>query len=81
MTVKPVKIASIIRSAGIILLPTVLSEIDFMYSTKESENKDAEYNFCSGKFAENEQGEIWIKCFCWIFTGIENAKYTYDFYK
>ena len=32
----------------------VLYEIDFMYSTKESENKDAECIFCNGKFSENE---------------------------
>ena len=53
------KIASITASARIILLPTVLPEIDFMYSTKESENKDAvECIFCNGKFSENEEGEI-----------------------
>ena len=34
-----------------------------MYSTKESENRDAECIFCNGKFSEDEQGEIWIKCF------------------
>ena len=37
-----------------------LSEIDFMYSTKESENKDSECIFCNGKCSEDEQGEIWI---------------------
>ena len=36
----------------------VLSEIDFMYSTKESENKDAECIFCNGKFSKDEQGQI-----------------------
>ena len=36
-----------------------------MYSTKKSENKDAECIFCNGKFSEDEQGEIWIKCFRW----------------
>ena len=43
----------------------VLSQIDFMYSTKESENKDAECIFCNGKFSKDEQEEIWIKCFSW----------------
>ena len=43
----------------------VLSEIDFMYSTKELENKDAECFFYNGKFSEDEQGEMWIKCFSW----------------
>ena len=41
-----------------ILLPTIISEIDFIYSTKESKNKDAVYIFCNGKFSEDEQGEI-----------------------
>ena len=36
----------------------VLSQIDFMYSTKESENKDAECIFCNGKFSEDEREEI-----------------------
>ena len=31
----------------------LLSEIDFMYSIKESQNKDAGYIFCNGKFSEN----------------------------
>ena len=31
----------------------------------QSENKDAECIFCNGKFSEDEQGEIWIKCFSW----------------
>ena len=44
---------------------TVLSEMDFIHSTKESGNKDAEYIFYNGKFSEDEQGEIWIKCFSW----------------
>ena len=41
----------------------VLSEIDFMYSTEESENKDVECVFCNGKFSEDERGKIWIKYF------------------
>ena len=41
----------------------VLPEIGFMYSTKESENKDAECIFCNGKFSEDEIEEIWIQCF------------------
>ena len=41
----------------------VVPEIDFMYSIKESENKDAGCIFCSGKFSEDERGEIWIKSF------------------
>ena len=42
----------------------VSSEIDFMYSTKESEYKDVEWIFCNGNFSEDERGENWIKCFC-----------------
>ena len=42
-----------------------LSEIDFMYSTKESENKDVECISCNENFSEDVQGEIWIKCFSW----------------
>ena len=61
MTLKPEKNANIIA----ILLPTVLPEIDFMYASKKSENKDAECIFCNGKFSEDEQGEIWINCFSW----------------
>ena len=59
----------------------VLPEIDFMYSTKESENKDAECIFCNGKFSEDERGDIWINyfgCSLWghlDFTGTENAEY------
>ena len=56
MTDKPKKIVSI-TSVIIILLPTVLSEIKFVYSTKESEKNDAE---CNGKFSEVEQEETWI---------------------
>ena len=52
-------------NARIILLPTVLSEIDFMYSTEESENKDIEWIFYNGKFSEDEQRKIWTKCFSW----------------
>ena len=36
----------------------VLSEINFMNSTKESENKDAECIFSNGKFSEDQLGEI-----------------------
>ena len=49
-----------ITSAKMILLPIVLPEIYFMYSTKESKNKDVEIIFCYGKFSENEQEEISI---------------------
>ena len=41
----------------------ILSEIDFVYSTQESENKASECFICNGKFFEDERGEIWIKCF------------------
>ena len=64
MTVKQKKIASVFAIARI-LLPITLSEIDFMYSIKESASKDGKikkqvkYIFCSGKFSEEEQGEIW----------------------
>ena len=57
----------------------VLSEIDFMSSTKESENKDTECVFCNGKFFEDERTEIWIKSFScslwahWECTGAQNA--------
>ena len=59
----------------------VLSGIDFMYSTKESENKNAECIFCNGKFSEDERGKIWVKCFScslWVdldCTAAENKKY------
>ena len=65
----------------------VLSEFDFMCSTKESENKDAEYIFYKGKFSEYERGEISMKCFsCSLWTHLdstaaENAGYICDFYK
>ena len=65
----------------------VLSEIDFIYSNKESENKDAECIFCNGKFSKDERGEIWIKCFsCSLWapldcTTAESAEYICDFYK
>ena len=65
----------------------VLSETDFMYSTKESENKDADCIFSNGKFSDDEQREIWIKCFncsLWLqldCTAAENAEYICDFYK
>ena len=36
----------------------VLSEIDFMYSTKESGKKEAECVFYNGNFFEDEGGEI-----------------------
>ena len=64
-----------------------LSETDFLNSTKESKNKDAECMFCNGKFSEDEQGEIWIKSFsCSLCAPLdcavaENAEYIYDFYK
>ena len=35
-----------------------LSETDFMHSTNESENKDAECIFCNGKFSEDEEIEF-----------------------
>ena len=41
----------------------VLSEIDFMYLTKESGNKDAECIFCNAKVFEDDREEVWIKCF------------------
>ena len=40
-----------------------LSEINFMYSTNELENKGAECVFCNDKFSEDEREEIWIKYF------------------
>ena len=45
------------------MLLTILSEIDVMYSTKQSENKDAEFIFWNGKFSEDEEGEISIMSF------------------
>ena len=33
-----------------------------MYSTKQSENKEAEYIFCNGIFSEDKRREIWIQC-------------------
>ena len=42
-----------------------LSEIDFMYSTKESESKDPECIFCNVKFSKDEKEEISITCFRW----------------
>ncbi|GFY10083.1 HTH_Tnp_Tc3_2 domain-containing protein [Trichonephila clavipes] len=36
--------------------------IDFMPSTEESENKDAECIFCSGKFSEDHRGKISFQC-------------------
>ena len=71
----------IISSARIILLPIVLSEIDFMYSIKESENKGAEYISCNGKFSDDEQGEIWIKCFSWTLPEQRTHSISGDFYK
>ena len=64
-----------------------LSKIDFMYSTKEPENKDAKCIFCNEKFFEDEREEIWIKCFsCSLWahldcTEADNAKYICVFYK
>ena len=75
------------RRCRIILLPTALSEIDFMYSTKESENKDTECIFCYGKFPEDEREEVWIKCFSyslWVYpdcTGSENPEYVCELHK
>ena len=40
-----------------------ISEIDFMYSIKELENKDAECIFYNVKFSEDERGEIWFRRF------------------
>ena len=65
MTVKQEKNRKYYPSVRVILLPTVLSDTDFIYSTKKSENKDVECIFCNGKFSEDEQGEIWMKCFSW----------------
>ena len=65
----------------------MLSEIDFMHSTKESENKDIECIFCNGKFSQDERGEIWVKCFCDSLlahldcTPAEKAEYIGDFHK
>ena len=65
----------------------VLSEIDFMYSTKESENKESECIFFKGKFFEDDLGEIWIECFqCFLWAYLdcnseENAEYICDSYK
>ena len=63
----------------------VLSEIDYMYSTKESENKDTKCFFCNEKISEDERGEIWNMCFgCSLWahlgsTAAENADC--EFYK
>ena len=59
----------------------VLSEIDFMYSTKESGNKNVECTFYNGKFSKDQRKQIWITCFsCSVlenpnFTEAENAEY------
>ena len=62
----------------------VLFEIDFMHSTKESENKEVECIFYNGKFSKDERGELRIKgCSLrahWTIRA-EKAKYIYDFYK
>ena len=64
-----------------------LSEIDFTYSTKQSENKHAECIFCNGKFSEDDRGKICFKCLIfplWAhmdFLTVENAKYICNFYK
>ena len=43
----------------------VLYEIDYMYSAKELENKDAECIFFNGNFCEDERGEnVAIIFFC-----------------
>ena len=41
----------------------VLSEIDIIYPSKESEYKDAECIFFNEKFSDDERRKIWIKCF------------------
>ena len=41
----------------------LLFEINSLYSTKESKNKNAVCIFCNGKLSEDERAEIWIKCF------------------
>ena len=41
----------------------LLSEIGLVYSTKETETKDAECIFSNGKFSEDGRRENWIKCF------------------
>ena len=48
-----------------LFLSDVFFEIGFVYSTKESENKNAECISCNGKFSEDDQREIWIKYFNW----------------
>ena len=63
-----------------------LSEIDFMYSTKESENKDTGYIFCNGKSSTNGRGVSWTKCFSSLWmqfdcTGAENIEYICDFFR
>ena len=65
----------------------VLSEIDLIHSTKESENKDAKYIFCNGKVFKVERREIFIMCFrCSLWVHIDciiakNAGNICDFYK
>ena len=60
LKIKAEKISSIIASARKFLLSNVLSEINFISSTEESENKGAECIFYNRKFSEDEQGEILI---------------------
>ena len=56
-----------------------------MFSTKESENKDAKCMFCNRIFFKNERGEIWIKCYsCSLWAHMDctasvNTEYIYDF--
>ena len=49
-----------------------LSEIDFMYLSKESESEDAKCIFCNGKFV------VWAHLDCTVEVNIE---YICDFYK
>ncbi|XP_023214317.1 PHD finger protein ALFIN-LIKE 8-like [Centruroides sculpturatus] len=65
----------------------VSSVMDFVPSTKEPENEDAECIFCNGKFCEDERVKIWVQCFIcslWAhldFTGAERESYNCDFCK
>ena len=65
----------------------VLTEIDLMYSNKNSENKELNVSSVMGKLSEDERGENWIKCFScplWAHldcTTSENVVYNSDFYK
>ena len=50
-------------TSGELFHSDVLSEVDFIYSTKELETKDDKCIFCNRKFSKDERGEISIKCF------------------